>query len=139
MNVLFFLTPKASVSYLYNDYTIRQALEKMEIAGYAALPILDRQGRYIGALSEGDLLRACKNICGMDLKQTEEHGIMEISHKRDNKAVTVTTDIDDLLSTAVDQNFVPVVDDKGDFIGLITRRAIMKYLMDKFVAEESYL
>lgn len=33
MNVLFFLTPKANCTYLYDDYTIRQALERMEKAG----------------------------------------------------------------------------------------------------------
>ena len=37
MNILFFLTPKATCKYLYDDYTIRQAIEKMEAPGYAAL------------------------------------------------------------------------------------------------------
>ena len=44
MNLLFFLTPKASCSYLYDDYTLRQALERMEHSGYTALPILNRYG-----------------------------------------------------------------------------------------------
>ena len=30
MNVLFLLTPKANLTYIYEDYTIRQALERME-------------------------------------------------------------------------------------------------------------
>ena len=55
-NILFFLTPKAMCAYLYDDYTLRQALEKMESAGFAALPILNRQGEYRGTLTEGDLL-----------------------------------------------------------------------------------
>lgn len=130
MNILFFLTPKATCSYLYSDFTIRQALERMQSSGYAAIPILDRSGRYVGTLTEGDLLWASKDICGMDLKQTEEHGIMEIKHKRDNAPVTVTTNIEDLLNKALDQNFVPVVDDKGSFIGIVTRRAIMRYFVD---------
>ena len=40
-NILFFMTPKALCQYLYDDFTIRQALEKMEAVGYAALPILN--------------------------------------------------------------------------------------------------
>lgn len=131
-NILFFLIPKANCSYLYSDFTIRQALEKMEHTGYAAIPILDRTGKYVGALREGDLLWAVKNLCNMDLRKTEEHGIMEIDHYRDNKAVSVTTNIDDLINAALDQNFVPVVDDSGSFIGIITRRAIMKYFLDKY-------
>ena len=47
-NILFFLTPKAMCAFVRDDHTIRQALEKMESAGYAALPILSRQGEYKG-------------------------------------------------------------------------------------------
>ena len=57
-NILFFLLPKAMCAYLYDDYTVRQALEKMEAAGYQALPILNRRGEYRGTLTEGDLLWA---------------------------------------------------------------------------------
>ena len=37
-----------------------------------------------------------------------------------------------LLFAASDQNFVPVIDDKGAFIGLVTRRAIMQYWLQHF-------
>lgn len=96
-NILFFLTPKAMCAYLYDDYTIRQALEKMEGAGYAALPILNRRGEYRGTLTEGDLLWAMKNLCYMDMRQAEARRIMEISRRRDNVPVRVTTSMQDLL------------------------------------------
>ena len=99
--------------------------------GYATLPILDREGRYVGSLTEGDLLWAVKNICGMDLKRTEGTGIMEIAHRKDYAPVSVNTEMKDIIAKAVDQNFVPVVDDKDSFIGLVTRRAILQhYLKD---------
>lgn len=133
MNLLFFLTPKAICSYLYSDFTLRQALERMEHSGYAALPIIDRQGRYCGALTEGDLLWAVKNFCCMDLKDTENYSIMDIAHHKDNTPVSVCTDMAELVRTAIDQNFVPVVDDKGDFIGIVTRRSIMRYCLDTYI------
>ena len=80
-NILFFLTPKAMCVYLYDDFTIRQALEKMESAGYAALPMLNKRGEYRGALTEGDLMWAIKNMCYMDMRQAEAHRIMEISRR----------------------------------------------------------
>ena len=127
-NILFFLTPKAMCAFLYDDYTIRQALEKMETAGYAGLPILNRRGEYRGTLREGDLLWAMKNMCGMDMRQAEARHIMDIPHRKDNVPVPVTTPMQDLVDTAINQNFVPVVDDKQTFIGIITRRSIVKYL-----------
>ena len=135
-NILFFLTPKALCAYLHDDYTVRQALEKMESAGYAALPILDRQGEYKGTLTEGDLLWALKNMCGMDMKQAEMKKIMDISRRKDNVPVTVTTSMQELVERASYQNFVPVVDDKNAFIGIVTRRAIIKYCQQSLFAEK---
>ena len=130
-NILFFLTPKAMCAFVYDDYTIRQALEKMEASGYAALPILNKHGEYRGTLTEGDLLWALKNMCYMDMRQAEARRIMEISRRRDNVPVRVTTSMYDLVDRATTQNFVPVVDDKDAFIGIVTRRSIIQYCQKK--------
>ena len=135
-NILFFLTPKAMCAFLHDDYTVRQALEKMEFAGYAALPILNRQGEYVGTLTEGDLLWALKNMCAMDMKQAEARKIMDISRRKDNVPVTVTTSMQELVERASYQNFVPVVDDKNAFIGIVTRRAIIKYCQQSLFTEK---
>ena len=128
-NILFFLTPKAMCSFLYDDFTLRQALEKMESAGYTALPILNKRGEYRGALTEGDLLWALKNMCYMDMRQAEARRIMEISRRKEYLPVRVTTSMHDLVERASTQNFVPVVDDKDTFIGIVTRSAIIKYCL----------
>lgn len=135
-NILFFLTPKAMCAYLYDDYTMRQALEKMESAGYAALPILNKRGEYRGTLTEGDLLWGIKNMCYMDMRQAEAHRIMEISRRKDNIPVKVTTSMSNLVERASIQNFVPVVDDKDTFIGIITRRSIMQYCAQQLFQDE---
>ena len=135
-NILFFLTPKAMCAYLYDDYTIRQALEKMESAGYAAIPILNRRGEYRGTLTEGDLLWAMKNMCYMDMRQAEARRVMEIARRKDNVPVRVTTSMHELVERASNQNFVPVVDDKDAFIGLITRKAIISYCREKLFPED---
>ncbi len=135
-NILFFLTPKAMCAFLYDDYSIRQALEKMETAGYSALPILNRRGEYRGTLTEGDLLWALKNVCYMDMRQAEAHRIMELPRKKDHVPVRVTTDMHELVERAMTQNFVPVVDDKQAFIGLVTRSAIIKYCAQQFQQDD---
>ena len=135
-NILFFLTPKAMCQFLYDDFTVRQALEKMESSGYTALPIVNKQGEYRGTLSEGDVLWAMKNMCNMDLRVAESQRIMDISRRRDNVPVRVTTSMRDLVERAVSQNFVPVVDDKDTFIGLITRKAIVSYCASRLFPED---
>lgn len=135
-NILFFLTPKAMCSFVYDDFSIRQALEKMEAAGYAALPILTKYGQYRGTLTEGDLLWALKNICYMDMRQAEARRIMEIERRKDNVPVRVTTTMQDLVLRASSQNFVPVVDDYDTFIGIVTRGAIIKYCSQHLFPED---
>ena len=135
-NILFFLTPKAMCQHLNSDFTLRQALEKMEAAHFTALPILNKAGEYCGALTEGDLLWALKNLCNMDIRQAEQHRIMEIGHHKDNIPVKVNTSMSELIDRAAGQNFVPVVDDKNTFIGIITRRAIIKYCQQELFPED---
>ena len=129
------MTPKAMCQYLYDDFTIRQALEKMEAAKLAALPILNRRGEYRGTLTEGDLLWAMKNMCYLDMRQAEARRIMEIDRRRDNIPVRVTTSMHELLDRATVQNFVPVVDDKDTFIGIVTRTGIMQYCKQELFPE----
>ena len=126
-NILFFLTPKALCAHLMADDTLRQALARMEAARYAALPILDKKGEYCGTLTEGDLLWALKNRCDLDIRRAEHIRIMEIAHRKDNTPVKVDATMDQLLERASRQNFIPVVDDKNTFIGIVTRRAIIQY------------
>lgn len=135
-NILFFLKPKAMCAFLYDDYTMRQAMEKMEAAGYAALPILNRRGEYRGTLTEGDLLWGIKNMCYMDMRQAEAHRIMEISRRKDYIPVRITTSMQDLVQRASSQNFVPVVDDKDAFIGIVTRSSIIKYCRQQLFPED---
>ena len=136
-SILFFLTPKAMCAHLQSDYTLRQALEKMDAAGYAALPILNKRGEYCGTLTEGDVLWALRNLCKMDLRQAENLRIMEFDHRRDNIPVTVTTSMFELIERAGEQNFIPVVDDKNTFIGIVTRRSIINYCQTELLSRKA--
>ena len=135
-NILFFLTPKAMCAFIYDDFSVRQALEKMEAAGYAALPILNKRGEYRGTLTEGDLLWALKNMCNMDIRLAEARRIMEITRRKDHLPVRVNTNMRELVSRASSQNFVPVVDDKDTFIGIVTRSNIVKFCFQELYPED---
>ena len=131
MNILFFLTPKSEVAYISEDDTLRQALEKMEHHKYSAVPIISRTGRYIGTLTEGDLLWGIKNQFNLDLKLAEKLPVTAIHRRQDNRPVKADADMEDLIDKALNQNFVPVLDDQKCFIGIITRKDIIKYFYQK--------
>lgn len=127
MNILFFLTPKSDVAHIYDDDNLRDALEKMEYHRYTAVPILTRQGKYIGTLTEGDLLWYIKNQLNLNLLEARRIQVTEIPRRSDNNPVHANSKMEDLLDKAMKQNFVPVLDDSNTFIGIVTRKDIMKY------------
>lgn len=134
MNILFFLTPKSEVAYVYDTDTLRQVLEKMENHRYAAIPIIGRKdGKYIGTLTEGDLLWYIKDYGNLSIWRAEEVPILNVPRKYDNEPVDVDVDMENLLNKAMNQNFVPVIDDRKRFIGLITRKDLIQYLCRKLV------
>lgn len=130
MNILFWLTPKEKVAFVHNDSTLRQVLEKMEIYRYSSIPILDRDGHYVGTISEGDLLWYLKDR-KFDNRLSEKIRISDVPRNKDNRKITVDTQMEDILSVASQQNFIPVVDDYDYFIGLITRKSIFEYMLKK--------
>lgn len=127
MNILYFLTPKADVEYILLDSSVRQGLEKMKYHGYAAIPVIDSQGHYEGTVTEGDFLWALYNNSEPDIKKLEKIPLQSIIHK-DYHPVNASASIDEILNRSYNQNFVPVVDDREVFIGIIKRKDIIRYL-----------
>lgn len=128
MKIAFFLLPKSEVVYLPLKSTMRQALEKMEYHRYTAVPIIDDEGKYVGTITEGDLLWTLKNTRDLSFKDTEIIPLGDIPQRMKNSPVRIDAEIEDLLSLAIVQNFVPVVDDSGIFIGIVRRREIFEYV-----------
>ncbi|HEY3426439.1 MAG TPA: CBS domain-containing protein [Negativicutes bacterium] len=127
MNIAFFLIPKSEVICLHLNCTMRQALEKMEYHRYSAVPLIDEQGKYAGTITEGDLLWKMKNTPGITFADTERVMLQEIPRRMTNNSVRINSEIEDLLSLVILQNFVPVVDDSEIFIGIIRRREVIEY------------
>ena len=128
MNVITLLTPKAQVAYLYEDCTIRQGLEKLRSRGYTAVPVLTREGTYVGTVSEGDFLRYILDQNNGDLQTLEQAPLRSLLRKGFNPPVNVLVTMEELLERAMQQSFVPVADDRGAFIGIVTRQTIMRKL-----------
>ncbi|WML37188.1 CBS domain-containing protein [Clostridium sp. OS1-26] len=130
MNIAFFLTPKSDVIYATLSTTMGQVLELMEKERYTAIPIIDDKGKYVGTLTEGDLLWKLKNTPGLNFNNAYDVLLKEVSRRRCNKSVFIDSNIEDLLRLSVNQNFVPVVDDNRTFIGIIKRSEIINYFYD---------
>ncbi len=130
MNVLMLLKPKETVKYIYDTNTLRQGLEKMRAHSYTAIPVISEDGKYVGTVSEGDFLYYIVDLRNSAITEKEKHRVSDIIRREFNPAVKIDVTMEELLNRAVSQNFVPVTDDLGTFIGIVTRQDIIKYFIN---------
>ncbi len=126
-NIIFLITVKSSVAFLNSRATLRQGLEKMRHHGYTAMPVIDDDGTYAGTVSEGDFLWHIIDSGESTLKEQENYHISSILRKGWNPAVNIRATMDELIVRVTEQNFVPVVDDRGMFMGIITRKSVLQH------------
>ena len=128
MNIATLLTPKENTKYIYSDVSVRQALEKFHKYGFSAIPVIRRDGTYVCTLTEGDLLWFILEVNDFDMHEMEHIGIDRIRKRIRYNSVGINEDIEELSKRILAQNFVPVVDDLGHFIGIVTRKSVLSYL-----------
>lgn len=131
MNAAFFLIPKSQTAFIEDDDTFRQGLEKMRYHGYTAIPVIDKAGRYVGTLTEGDFLWHIIDIGGASMEECEELHIADILRPDRNPPVKITARVEELMERLLAQNFLPVTDDNGAFIGIVTRQKVIEYFKSK--------
>ncbi len=127
MNILFFLRPKPIIKYLNSDDSLREALEVMKSSGYTNLPVINKAGEFEYTLSETDILFKILEDNHFSMRDSEKIKIKDLSRIKDYKTISINNNIEDLFNIAIEQNYVPVVDDRNKFIGIVTRRDILKH------------
>jgi CBS domain-containing protein len=127
MNIAFFLLPKQEVICVSEDATLRQTIERMERHRYTAVPVISEDGEYKSTVTEGDLLWYLKSHPEVTFDQLHRVSLCDVPQRMNNQAVRIDANMEDLVSLAKTQNFVPVVDDMNRFIGIVRRSDIIDY------------
>ncbi|MDR7071876.1 CBS domain-containing protein [Fictibacillus barbaricus] len=127
MNIAFYLLPKDEVKFLNPEATVRQALEKLSYHKYTSVPLVSEEGHYIGTLTEGDLLWKLREALETSYDEVIKTKLKNVPQRVNNISVSINSNMEDLITLSTDQNFIPVTDDNGYFIGIIRRRDIIKY------------
>lgn len=127
MNIIEFIKPVDEVEYVYEDQTLLEALDKMEGPRFTSIPILKRDGGYAGTLTEGDLLWYIRRKLDFQVKKADRACVCDIPRHRDYEPVRLSTNIDELIIKASNENFVPVLNENGKFVGIVTRKTLLNY------------
>ena len=136
MNILRFLVPKSSVEYISGEATVRQAYEKMRYHSYVAIPVLDDDGKYVGTLRRDDIYKYFFDKGEIDFRSAEKDGIKFLLDSEYSKPLYHNSRIEDMMDRVREHNFVPVVDDRGCFIGIVLRRDVLDFLFEQYKKEQ---
>lgn len=126
-NILKLLTPKDKVAFIDSDMTIRQGLEKLRAHGYSAIPVINKDGTYLGVVSEGDFLWDIMKDNVVTIEELENKKVKDIIRKKVSSC-KIDISYDELIKLITDNNFVPIVDDRNILMGIITRKSILDTL-----------
>ena len=131
-SILGFMIPKSLVQYITVGSTVRQALEKMTFHRYTAIPVIDAEGKYVGTLRNDDLFHYFLKQGNFDKFMAEDIPISDILNVSYSKPLSHDTGMRELIESVKEHNFVPIVDDRGCFIGIILRREILNHLLKDY-------
>lgn len=130
MNIAKIMIPKVCTVFIHENDTVRQGIEVMKCHGYTAIPVLDSDERYIGCISDSDILRHVLNSGTTDLREHEKFRIEEILRRDFCPPLDIRAELDDVTDSLLRQNFVPIVDDRQFLCGIVTRRSLLMYYSD---------
>ncbi len=136
MNIFRFIIPKSLVEFTTADSTVRQGFEKMRFHRYVAIPVLDGDGRYVGMLRNDDILEYFLSEGSFDMKLAERTAVGDVIDPSYSKPLYHHSTVEELFELVKEHNSVPVVDDRGCFIGLVLRRDVMNFLLKYFDPEK---
>ena len=128
-------TAKAKIVRLYNDMTIEEALKVILKSNLTSVPVLERvSNRYVYSLSSNALLKKIVQAKGNESVYSET--ISSVPLERFIVPCDSETEVENLMDLVVNQNFVPLVDNAGVFQGIVTRKAVINYMIDKLATIE---
>jgi len=106
------------------DMTLEEALKVLVNHRITGLPVVDRNGRMKGVLSEYDILTQISRAKKMKVETFQQR----ITYSKKVDAIRETTPLKKIVKEFIETKYrrLPVVDKRGKLVGIITRRDLMR-------------
>ena len=120
------MIPSEKVAHVQLNNPLEHALLVLIRSGYFAVPVLDTSFKLAGSISKTVIL---DQILGVETYEMERLSELKV-HEVMDELVSIHQEESFIngLKAVIDSPFVCVVDDDGYFVGILTRRAILKTL-----------
>lgn len=120
-----FLIPADNVATLLYNHPLEHAMLILTNVGYSKIPVLDSEDHLVGLISLADIMQGISGLTGFDMKLLETLTVADVMEVKVPK-MTAKDDLETLLRRSVNEPFLPYVDKDNVFLGIFTRKAILK-------------
>lgn len=118
-----FLTPANKLAVIIDSHNIDHAKLLLSHMSYSRVPVVTEEGQFFGTIGLTEINRyQAEN----GLSDDELNSDISLIAKRDEETVGQDYDLTEVMRKLVDQSFLPVLGENGEFKGIITRKSILK-------------
>ncbi|MFC4404733.1 cyclic-di-AMP-binding protein CbpB [Gracilibacillus xinjiangensis] len=115
---------------------LEHALLVLVESGYSSVPVLDLDFKYKGTIAKTPILKSVMGIERFEMERLSELKVEAVMHK-DQPTIQPETDFLTAIKVVIDHAFACVVDEENFFVGILTRRAILKEVNKSLYIDQS--
>ncbi len=119
------MIPAEKVAHVQEGNPIEHALLVLVESGYSSVPVLDLDYKFKGTIAKTPILKSIMGIERFEMEKLSETKVEAVMQK-DQPTLMKDTEFLTSLKIVIDHAFACVVDEEGYFLGILTRRAILK-------------
>jgi predicted transcriptional regulator len=127
MSIEGFIISSEKVAHVQVGNNAEHALLVLTKTGYSSIPVLDAKYRLKGLLSSRMITESILGLDHIEYERLHELKVDDIMQK-DFPAINVNEKFQRALDLLINHAFICVTNDDGMFVGILTRRVVLKQL-----------
>jgi CBS domain-containing protein len=132
-----FIIPKEKVVVVDPDWSLERALLVLTRKGTNSVPVINKKGQIDGIISKTDILDFLLKISRgneIDFTQLSKHTVQEAMNKN-HSGILANSIFSFAFEVLVNRSYIPIIDLKGQFVGILTRKIMMEQVIEYFKEE----
>lgn len=119
-----YLTPEEELALFIDTHNVNHVLLLRLSNGYSRVPVMTKDKTYVGTISLSEIIQYQKEHELTDDELMDLDISLMVSQKL--PTVRVDSDLTEIMHKLVDASFLPVLAADDTFLGIITRKSILK-------------
>lgn len=119
-----YLIPAEELAIFINTHNADHVMLLLVSNGFSRVPVITKEKQYVGTISISDIMtyQAKRQLTDWEMTQTNIGDMVNTKIE----TINITSSLTEIMHKLVDFPFLPVVNDDNLFIGIITRKSILK-------------